>query len=192
MEETVRRTNAVFKDLGLNSSVENPMKKGGLSLGAVKQARGLSLPPLTATMQYGAGVRAEALASHGLGRMVLAVKRALKMEKPEDGRVTEKVLNRAVARMKRDTRKSLSDRFLDFRENLKFQYLFAIMEAASEALYTELSEGFRFFAEGMSATQGLLGETQAIKDKAGSDLSGMAARLSDLDQELAMIFRAIG
>lgn len=188
---TVGRTNAVFADLGISATVENPMPESHVDVARIKQGRSLALPPLSAAMQYAASIRATAVAVHGFGRMLMAIKRAFGIEEPEDGRMTAKVLAKAVARMKRDTKKGLSDRFLDFRENLKFQYFFAIMEAASDALFNDLSDGFRFFAEGMSTTQGLLGETQAIKDQAARDLEAMAQKLAAVDQQVAMVLRSL-
>ena len=65
------------------------------------------------------------------------------------------------------------------------------MEAASDTLFNDLSDGFRFFAEGMSATQGLLGETQAIKEQAARDLETMAEKLFAVDQQIAMVLRSL-
>ncbi len=110
---------------------------------AIKTMAGLSLPPAAAVMHYTARIRTEATLRFGFYAMAKILKRLLKKPIQDSREEAILALRDGIARMKKETEKSVISHFKDYKENLKFQYLFRLVDAVSSALYEILNDQFR-------------------------------------------------
>ncbi|MBC2741526.1 MAG: dynamin family protein [Desulfosarcina sp.] len=112
----------------------------GPDLETIRKMAGLSLPPAAATMHYSAQIKTEAVMRFGFYKIINLVKKAIK--KPADKGHQEQFLALAsgVKRMKRETERSILFHLKDYKENIKFQYMLKLADAAAAALYRRMLE----------------------------------------------------
>jgi hypothetical protein len=68
--------------------------------------------------------------------------------------------------MKRETARSVVFHLKDYRENLKFRYLFKLVEAASESFSRTVLEQFQAYSSDLSTAIERVGDSQGDKEKA--------------------------
>ncbi|MEW5737194.1 MAG: dynamin family protein [Thermodesulfobacteriota bacterium] len=171
-QEAVDRYNQALASLSAAAGFSGPARPSSVSVSAIKQARNLSLPPLSANIPRNPLVQTEALAHEGALRLFSSVKKLLGI-RPDPVTAKEKALERAISRIKEQSWETISENFTDFRENLKHQYLYKLMDMGAREILGNLDDRFRAFLEGTSA-----GETQtAGRENAGADLEAGLAQL---------------
>jgi GTPase SAR1 family protein len=114
-------------------------------LESVKRSIGLSLPPAAATMRYSAQIKTDAIVRMGLYAVLRLVRRALKKPLGERGDDQIQALEDGIRRMKRETERSIQAHFRDYQENIKFQYLRKLVDAAGRHLFEGLTEHFQIY-----------------------------------------------
>ena len=97
------------------------------SVAAVKESAGLKLPPLVAFLGYSTQIKTEAFISLGFFSVTKFFKTVFKRKETGPKGSHVKALQKSVRRMKRLTEDSLQFQFKDYRENLKFTYLFRLL-----------------------------------------------------------------
>jgi hypothetical protein len=75
-------------------------------------------------------------------------------------------LKTGVARMKRETEKSVAGHFMDYRENIKFQYVFKLVDTVSNAAYDALLDRFQAYVTDLSKLVDGIEEHREDKDDA--------------------------
>ena len=135
-------------------------------MGAVRRASGIVLPAAAAHMRYSARIRTEAAARLGFYTVVKLFKKIMK--KPLENEKEEKLfaLKDGVQRMKKETIRSVIFNFKDYKENIKFQYLFKLADSASNNLYEALLDRFQAYLTDLSTIVQLISEKKADKQKA--------------------------
>ena len=128
-------------------------------LESVKRAIGLSLPPAAATMRYSAHIKTDAVLRLGLYALLRLVRRALKKPLGERGDEQIQALQDGIRRMKRETERSIQEHFKDYQENIKFQYLRKLVDAAGQHLFEGLAEHFQIYVSDLKVlAQSMHGE----------------------------------
>jgi GTPase SAR1 family protein len=164
------------------------MQNFGISLGeearsleipdisTIKSISGLWLPPAGATLHYSTKIKTEAIMRLGFYRVVGFIRKVFSRSGRDKTHESFAALKDGVKRMKRETEKSIISHFKDYRENIKFQYVFKLVDAVSNALFealldrfqtyvTDLSklvEGIEGHKEGKDGATGLLGEMESV------------------------------
>jgi hypothetical protein len=129
----------------------------------------LTLPPAAAALHYSANIRTEAVMRLGFYSVVRMFRKILK--RTIGGKKAEELraLKDSVRKMKKETERSIAAHFMDYRENLKFQYLQPLAQAAGRNLFGILTEQF---AASMADVKDLATAIDAKRsDKAGVDKS---------------------
>jgi hypothetical protein len=75
--------------------------------------------------------------------------------------------------MKRETERSVILHFKDYKENIKFQYIFKLVEAVSKSHYQALLDSFQAYATDLSAMITLVSEKSVDKERAAQILKEM-------------------
>lgn len=163
-----------------------------LDVSRVRRLAGLQVPGLTAAMRYSARVRTEAIMRKSAYSAGSFLKRIFNKESKPLDRNDSKAIAHALARMKEETRKSLEEHFMDFRENLKFQYMFKLLDLSAVTLQEDLSDRLKIFVEGMDQSAGLVNETQASKEQAREILASMETRRKEIADKLASAGKLTG
>ena len=81
-----------------------------------------------------------------------------------DGRHEEiQALKDGVERMKKETERSVLFHFKDYRENIKFRYMFPMLESAADQIAETLLDRFRSYEDDLSQMAALVHADQADK-----------------------------
>ena len=155
----------------LNPGPHNSVKLPDIE--TIKAIADLSLPPAAAVMHYSARIRTEASLRLGFYSVAKMFKRLLR--KPVQNQKEQEVfaLKDGVLRMKRETERSVVSHFKDYKENIKFQYLFKIVDAISNSLYKLLNDRFKSCDTDLTKLVELIGDRQDDKQRVSATLKGM-------------------
>jgi len=169
---------------------QRPMRSAiriGPELEAIRKMAGLSLPPAAATMRYSAQIKTEAVMRFGFYKIVNLVKKAMK--KTEDKAHGEQflALTSGIKRMKRETERSILFHMKDYRENIKFQYMLKLADAAASALYSQVQERFQHHGADLSRMVDLMGEEWLDKEALSASLAKMGEASRALQDKISSL-----
>ncbi len=156
-------------------------------LDGVKSRSGLRLPSSGITLRYSARIKTEAVAKLGCYTLVTLVKRLLRKSTPDRQGDEIHALKDGVNRMKRETERSIVSHFTDYRENLKFQYLFKLADAAFQSLLECLVERFDAYSMDISRIAQWADGHQTDKDRVSQILNGMRLKSREIAEQLSNI-----
>jgi GTPase SAR1 family protein len=139
-----------------------PVKAPELSL--VKGDARLGIPPLVTTMRYSARIKTEAIVRLGIYNTLGAVKKLLKKQTGGDRDGAMRSLEGSVRRIREELRESITTHLMDYKENLKYQYFYKLVDAVSSSLYKALVDRMRAFTGSLSDMRGLIENQQMARD----------------------------
>jgi hypothetical protein len=151
-------------------------------LEVIRQTSRLQLPPANAAMRYSAKVKTEAIMRLGAYKFLRVFRKLLR--KPVNPGAEEEVqaLKAGVERMKKETERSLLFHFKDYRENIKFGYIFKMVESASVQIADGLLERFETYENDLAQMVALIDESQSVKARQDSAFREIAASADHLYQ----------
>ena len=144
----------------------NPSSNKPPKMDAVTSVGSLRPPPLVAAMQYSTKIKTEAIMRLGLYRVMGNISKLFRKSDNREGEQTLRALKDAIRRMKRETGKSVVFHLKDYRENLKFRYLFKLAEATADGCAETALNRFQAYFSDLSAKMAHIGTSQ--NDKAGA------------------------
>ena len=162
--------------LSLDSEFPSGSPKNGLS--SIRHDSGLMLPPMDATMRYSARIKTEAVVKLGVYSLENIVRKLLKKDTGDSVRQKIKALEDGVKRMKRETERSVLAHLKDYKENIKFQYMYKLADAMSEHLYKGLLESFDAYFTDISNMVALIREERIDKTTALEELKKIETNAS--------------
>ena len=120
----------------------------------------------------------------GFYTVVKAFKKLLK--KPLKGRREEGIqaLRDGLKRIKRETERSVRFHFKDYGENVKFQYVLRLVDAASGALYEALLDEFQAYFSDLSRMAELASRERSAQEKTVADLDRRAVEAQALAEQI--------
>jgi GTPase SAR1 family protein len=175
----------LFAD-GVNLSSNKPP-----TMDRVTSAGSVSPPPLSAAMHYSTKIKTEAILRLGLYRVVRNVSNLFRKSANREGEETLRALKDAIRRMKRETGKSVVFHLKDYRENLKFRYLFKLAETTSDGFGQAVLDRFQAYFSDLSATMERIGSSQDDKARAVKILNEMEQVSRQLNKKLDLIRKEI-
>ena len=167
---------------GVNASGNKPPK-----MDTVLSAGSVSPPPLVAAMHYSTKIKTEAIMRLGLYRAMRNVLKLFRKSAKREGEETLRALKDAIRRMKRETGKSVAFHLKDYRENLKFGYLFKLAESTSDGFARATLDRFQAYSSDLSATMKRIGTSQNDKARALKILNEMDRISRQLNKKLDLI-----
>ncbi|MBW2643026.1 MAG: dynamin family protein [Deltaproteobacteria bacterium] len=187
VQDAIVEYNSMMGNLAINSS---PKSLKGIALpdfDSIKDMTGLAFPPVVASMRYTAKIKTEAVMRLGFYTVVKFFKKLLK--KPIQSKNEQEVLalKDGVLRMKRETEKSVVYHFKDYQENIKFQYIYKLIEAASNSLYEVLTDRFRAYVADLSNIVELINNKLIDKQQASEILKEMEQTSIEIDGRINVI-----
>lgn len=164
------------KELGIaipNDSANHRAAFPGLD--TIRQTSNLKLPSATASMRYSAKVKTEAVMRLGAYKMMRVFRKLIR--KPlANGRQEEiHALKDGVERMKKETERSILFHFKDYRENIKFRYIFPMVESAANQISDVLLDRFQTYEDDLTQMAELIDANQAEKSSRADTLREFAA-----------------
>jgi hypothetical protein len=169
------------------ASVEDAWPDGvvHVDLAVLKRELKLSLPMAQASLDYSLQMKSEAMVHLGVDRLVQWFQRLLRRsgkqpDSPEGAR-GQRALKIALRRMQKEMTASIRSHLLNHRENIKYQYLLKLADAAGDTLYNQLSAYYGIHLADLNA----LNDDQQPEKPQNGDL---ARRLTALEADT----RAVG
>ena len=156
-------------------------------LDAVKSRSGLRLPSSGVTLRYSARIKTEAVVKLGCYTFVTLVKRLLKKTIQNRQEDEMHALKDGVDRMKRETERSIVSHFKDYRENLKFQYIYKLADAAFQSLLECLMAHFDAYSTGISRITQWADGHQSDKEVVSRSLNDMRLKSRQIADQLKSI-----
>jgi hypothetical protein len=157
----------------------------------IKTIAGLTLPPAAAVMHYSTRIRTEAVVRLGLYSLAKVFKRMLR--KKVQNRKEEGVLalKDGVSRMKKDTERSVIAHFKDYKENIKFQYLFKIVDAIAASFSKILGDRFRACDTDLTQLSDRIGKRQDDRQIISETLHGMTNTIDAIDSRIQLLRKSL-
>jgi hypothetical protein len=143
----------------------------------VKMGIGLSLPPAAATMRYSANIKTDAVIRWGLFALTRVVRKILKKPTGIQGDEELKALKAGIRRMRRETERSILEHFKDYQENIKFQYMLRLVDAAGARLFEGLTECFKVYVSDLKELIDSMGSERSDREHLGEALGGVESAL---------------
>jgi len=155
-----------------------------------KHKSGIRFVQASASVNYTAGIRADAVMRLGFYRIVRFFRKLFKRSVTEnEGEIL--ALRGGAARLKKETAHSLQFSFKDYRENLKFQYFFKLADAVAKEMYECLCSRFDTYAADLSRISETVSQNQTDKDRTAAMLlelektrQGTDARIRELKEKI--------
>jgi GTPase SAR1 family protein len=191
VQDAIVEYNGMMSNLGINPFYETPKRIDLPDIGAIKAATGLTLPPAVAHMRYTAKMKTEATMRFGLYRVVNIFKKILKkpIQTNNEGEIL--ALKDGVLYMKRETKKSVLSHFKDYQENMKFQYIYKLVDALSNSLYESLLDRFEIYASDLSNLVEQINNKMIDREQVTESLKMLALSCSETGEKINDIRKKI-
>lgn len=154
---------------------------------SVKANAGLILPPAVASLRYSARIKTEAVMRFGFYALAKRFKKLFKKSPDAKRQDAIEALKAGVVRMKRETEKSILSLLTDYRESVKFQYLFKLIDLTSDNLYHRLIERFRGCVTDLSEMSTLVGDHSRDKTEASEILGRMSQKYAEIHAHIRQV-----
>jgi len=184
VQEAIATYNHMMGELGINRSNENINNIDLPDISTIKSIAGLTPPPVAAYMRYTAKMKTEATMRLGLYKVVNILKKLLK--KPIQGINEGEILalRDGVLRMKREMEKSVISHLKDYQENIKFQYIYKLVEADSNSLYESLLDRFQVYGSDLSSIVDLINNKMIDREQMSEMMKTMAFNCSEMGEKI--------
>jgi GTPase SAR1 family protein len=138
------------------------------AISTIKNISGLWLPPAGATLHYSTKIKTEAIMRLGLYKVAGFIRKIFRRSNRDKTHESFNALKDGVKRMKRETEKSIISHFKDYRENIKYQYVFKLVDAVSTAIFEALLDRFQTYETDLSKLiEGIEGHKEGKDDATG-------------------------
>jgi hypothetical protein len=164
------------QSLGIACPAGRPNHRAALpGLDTIRQASQLKLPSASASMRYSAKVKTEAIMRLGAYKVLRGFRKLFRKPVAEGRQEEIQALRDGVERMKKETERSILFHFKDYRENIKFRYIFPMVESAANQIAEVLLDRFQTYEDDLTQMAELIGAGQAEKSKRADTLRAFAA-----------------
>jgi hypothetical protein len=138
----------------------------------------LGIPRLVGTMQYTARIKTEAILRLGFYGTLNGMKKLLKKPDKEASHSAMRSLEDSVRRIKEQMQESITNQLMDYKENLKYQYLFKLVDAMSGKLYEALTDRMTAFTGSLLDMKSLMENERVTKNQLVRQFASMQRSLT--------------
>jgi GTPase SAR1 family protein len=184
VQDTFQRYEETLRNVGVQLSSRSSKSDFSFNVDTIKRMSGLSMPPLISSLQYTTRIRTDAIVRLGFYNFIKVMKKLFKRPIQNDKEGEILALRDGIKRIKRETERSLVFHLGDYRENLKFQYIFKLVDVASNNLHDILLDRFQIFTSDISEMMELIGKQTEVKEQALKSLAVMDSSLPDIAYKL--------
>jgi GTPase SAR1 family protein len=184
VQDAIKDYGIAVKEFGIVINDEPLMKMEAVDMETIKTNDLLHIPSLLTSMNYSTRIRTEALVNLGALGFVRWLKKIFK--KPVTNKEYKiKALRRSIRPMKREILHSIHDHFQDVQENLKYQYLFKLINSATQELYEKMMDRFQVLTTDLSEMVTLVGRGKDERDEAVKLLQNLEKASSALIDQIS-------
>jgi len=178
IKDAVDQHQRTIKNLGIDLP-ERPFKAIRCpDVASVKSDAQLSIPRLATTMRYTARIKTEAILRLGFYNTLKTVRKLLKKPVAEGPESAVRSLEDSVRRIKEQMEESIRDHFMDYKENLKYQYAFKLVETISDRLHESVMDRIGAFSGSLVDMKGLIEKQQLAEDELLEEFASMGMSLN--------------
>jgi GTPase SAR1 family protein len=167
-----------LRQFGLGGAFSDWTLRTDSDLEAVKQRANLELPPAAASMHYSAQIRTKAVLRLGYYSFLRGIRKMFRKTVTAENAEEIRALKVGIRNMKEETERSLISHFKDYRENIKFQYIQRLAEAAGNRLFEMLTEQFGGYVGDVKGLAAAISERRNDKEKLDKKLASMEESVS--------------
>lgn len=166
VQDALQKHEEKLRKVGISSEGYRGAELLSVDLESLKHRTELTAPTLVSTLRYTAKVRTEAIMRLGFYNVLKMMKKLLKkqIQNEQEGEIF--ALKDGVKRIKQETERSIIFHLRDYKENLKFQYLYRLIDIVSGNLYELMLDRFKVFTSDVSDMAGLVDAEQSRKQEA--------------------------
>ncbi len=180
IQDAVDQHHQTMEELDIDVA-KRPFKTIGCpDIPSVKSDIRLSMPHLASTMQYSTRIKTEAILRLGLYNTLKGVKKLFRRPAAEQLPSAMRSLEHSVRRIKEQMEESIAEHFTDYKENLKFQYVFTLVNAMSDRLYESLTDQMKAFTGDLSNMKNLIENEKKTKEELSEELLSMERSLNSV------------
>ncbi len=150
-------------DFGINGMDTKGEVIGLPDFDSIKSAEDLTVPSVVVRMHFSAKIKTEAIMRLGFYNFIKFIKKIFKKE-TQNRREEALALKKSIFRIKQETEKAVISHFVNYQENLKFQYFFKLIESASNSYYKALVDRFHANSADHLHIADLVGKKQTDKE----------------------------
>jgi hypothetical protein len=180
VNDALTEYNVAMESLGLGAASDYRKPAGDLDLKTLKQAKNLTFPAAAATMNYSTAIKTEAIMRLGMYNFIKQIKRLIRQPVKDEAANAMSALKDAVKRMKKETEESLVFHFKNYKENMKFQYIFQLVDAVSDNINNVLMERFHDYSQDLSQLTGSMAKNQVNTEQLAESLKESAAMVAEI------------
>lgn len=184
VNDALSEYNVAMERLGLGVAAEYQKTTARLDMETLKRVQSLELPPAAATMNYSTAIKTEAIMRLGFYNFIKGLKRLIRQPVKNESQNALSALKDAVLRMKKETEGSLIFHFKNYKENLKFQYIFKLLDAASNHIYDVMMERFHDYTQDLSQLTSSTAKKQVDKEALARALQDMAVDVDEISERM--------
>ncbi|MBA4366822.1 MAG: hypothetical protein C0403_04200 [Desulfobacterium sp.] len=166
-------------------------KTGSPDIESIKRLTGLQIPTAFAVMRYSARVKTEAVLRLGFYKILNAFKKIFKKSIREKEDDVYQAIKDGIRCMKRETEISILFHFKNYRENIKFQYLFKLIETTSSYYFEALLSRFQAYNTDLVELTQLIDEKRIDKERVFKILRDTEAKSFDIYKRIDKINRTL-
>jgi hypothetical protein len=142
-------------------------------------------------MRYSAQIRTEAVLHLGVYSLMRGLRKIFKKPAGTDHSEELRALKVGIRKIKDETERSIIAHFKDYKENIKFQYIQRLAQAAGDRLYEILTERFGTYVGDVKDLAEAVSEQRSDKERLDHSLESIErsmsiqqARLQTVRQEI--------
>ncbi len=187
VQDALAEYSNLMESFGVGCLQKRPPKISLPDMDSIKSMIGLSLPPAVASLRYTVRMKTEAVIRLGFYTAVKIFKRLIKKPVQRKNESEILALKDGVLQMKRETERSIIFFFKDYQENLKFQYIFKLVEAVSNKLYDALLDRFQAYVADLSNLVALISNKKLDKQRTSELLKEMELISQEISQKITAV-----
>lgn len=189
-ETMTREVTAGFRVNGTDADMDAAAESIPVSIAGVKKNYGIQLPEASATLSYTRGIKTEAFMKLGFFRAVQGVKKMIRRG-DADGSADFAALRGGVAKMKRETEATVVFHFKNYRENIKFQYLFRLIDEVAAEMNQWLVDRFKAFATDLGRIREMTNRGQDEKQQSLDTMEEIISQLQQVREKIRSLQKAL-
>ncbi|CAN2049303.1 Dynamin family protein [Candidatus Magnetomoraceae bacterium gMMP-13] len=179
IQDSINDYASSLKELGISLREEVDKNMQVIDMNSIKGTLGLEMPTLLAIMRYSARVKTEAIIRVGFYGIIKFIKKILKKSSTDNKKDEFAMLKKSIRSMKKETENSILVHFIDYRENIKYQYIFKLVEAISRHLHDRMTARFDMLSEDFSEMTELAGQSRKKREQALNKLKEIENKSED-------------
>jgi hypothetical protein len=181
----------LLDELGFELKTGRHEKSAYPEIDSLIRSAGLKRPSLMANLRYSAKIKTDAVMHYSAYRVVRNFKKLLKKPVAEEMAEAEKALQKALVRMKQEALESFEFVLTDYRENLKFNYLFRLVDATAASYGDIILSRFQAHFSDLTSICNSLNDTRTDKKVTRQELQDIQETAQSLSGQIAGLRREI-